>query len=257
MIELEGICAGYDGREVLRDVSLSVNSGELVALIGPNGCGKSTLIKTAAGQMPPVRGCVRLDGRALDSLGRREAAKRLSYLAQSREASGMTVGELVLSGRYPYAAWPCRYSDADREIARQAMHRMGVYDMRARLLSDISGGERQKARVAMALAQQAGTLLMDEPTTFLDIRHRIELMRLLRTLCREGCAALTVLHDMELALEYSDRVAVMSEGALLACGAPGDRALDAAIERAFGVRVERLRDARGKVRYAFSATEGD
>ena len=182
MMELCHITAGYGGPPVLRDVSLAFEPGKVTVLAGPNGCGKSTLLRVAARLMAPERGEVRIEGQDVSRLSAKQFARLAALLPQSRPLPGITAGSLVLHGRFPYLGYPRRYSREDREAARQAMERTGVAGLEGVPMAHLSGGQRQKVYLAMALAQDTPVLLLDEPTTFLDIAHQLELAETARTL---------------------------------------------------------------------------
>lgn len=231
MLKLEGICAGYGKTPVLTDISLDFPAGTVTAILGPNGSGKSTLLKAAAGLLPISGGRV---------LGDDDRAKNIAYLAQSRSVPEMTAEQLVLHGRFPWLSWPRRYRREDLAIARRAMERLGIADCAGRMLGELSGGTRQKCWLAMALAQEAQTLLLDEPTSYLDIGCQLELMALCRALASEGRAVAVVLHDLPLALGSADRVAVLDRGRLLALDTPDRVHASGLLDRTFGVRVLKL-----------------
>lgn len=237
MIELQDIFAGYGAEQVLRGLSLRVPKGRLVSLVGPNGSGKSTLIKAVLGLVAPSAGEILLDGQPVSSLGRQELARRVAYLAQGRSAADMTVGQLALHGRFPHLRYPRRYGERDREIARSALRQMGIESLAERPLASLSGGMQQKAYIAMALAQDADYILLDEPTTYLDVSRQLELMNTLRALADAGKGVLAVLHDLPLAFTFSDRVAVLQDGRIALCGAPGELAGREEIRRLFGVSL--------------------
>lgn len=246
MLELRGIKGGYPGKEVLTGVDLTLRDGELLALVGPNGCGKSTLLKAALGLLPRREGLVLADGLELSTP--RELARRVAYLPQSRNIPDVPVGRLALEGRFPYLSYPRRYSRSDHAAAESALRRMGLWELRETPLRELSGGTRQKAYIAMALAQDANTLLMDEPTTFLDVAHQLRLMEILRGLRSEGKAVLAVLHDLPLAFAHADRLAVMDMGRVVDTGSPQEVFRRGSAERVFGVKLTRV-VADGNARY--------
>lgn len=239
MIELRGLTVGYAGRPVLREVSMAFSPGQVTALLGPNGCGKSTLMKTALGLMPRLGGEILYDGVALERLTPRQVARKAAYLAQSREIPSITARRMVLHGRFPYLRYPRRYRAEDLEIARRALEWAGAGDLADRPVQELSGGQRQKVYLAMALAQETETVFMDEPTTYLDVRHQLEVMAVSRRLADMGRAVVLVLHDLSLALREADRLAVLSEGALRRLGTPEEIFGSGELDRAFGVTVRR------------------
>ena len=237
MLDIRRLTVGYGKREVLRDLSLDFPKGTVTALLGPNGSGKSTLLKAAAGLLPRRAGEVLLDGRDTTALGMREVAKRMAYLSQGQETPDMTVARLVLHGRFPYLTYPGSYTREDRAAAAAAMARVGISDLGDTPLSTLSGGMRQTAYLAMALAREASFVLLDEPTTYLDVGHQVSFMRLLRDIAAEGRVVVAVMHDLPLALTYADRVAVLKDGALRATGLPCEILQSGVIEEVFGIAV--------------------
>ena len=252
MMELCHITAGYGGPPVLRDVSLAFEPGKVTVLAGPNGCGKSTLLRVAARLMAPERGEVRIEGQDVSRLSAKQFARLAALLPQSRPLPGITAGSLVLHGRFPYLGYPRRYGPADRAAARSAMERAGVLELAERNVARLSGGQRQKVYLAMALAQDTPVLLLDEPTTFLDIGCQLELARLMRETAAEGKAVVMVLHDLNLALGCAHRVAVMEEGRLRAWGTPAEIYAGGALEQVFGVKVHRTELEDGTEQYLFT-----
>lgn len=239
MIELIGLCAGYDGSPILRDICLTFPRGQVTVLLGPNGCGKSTLLKALLGMAQVQAGQIRVDGRLLESYDPQTLARRISYLPQTRRVPDMTVEQLVLHGRFPYLRYPRRYRPEDRAIAREAMEQAGIAGLAGTPVTRLSGGTRQKAYIAMTLAQNTQTLLLDEPNTYLDIAHQLQLMTLCRDLAAKGKAVVLVLHDLELAMEYAHRIALFHSGTLLAEGTPDEIFESGALDQAFGVKVSR------------------
>ncbi len=245
MLELKNVSAGYPGRTVLRNVSLDACPGRVLALLGPNGCGKSTLIRTAAGLQPALSGEILLDGKPLRDYSSRQAAQRIAYLPQSRAVPGITARRMVLHGRFPYLSYPRRYRQEDYAAVDQALFQADAAELADCLLPELSGGQRQKVYLAMALAQETETILMDEPTTYLDVRHQMETLGLSRRLAAEGRAVVLVLHDICLALEMADEIAVLGEGRLLALGGPEDIYRSKVLERVMRVCLSRAASPRG------------
>lgn len=235
MLELSDLTVGYGQTPVLKNVSLAFCEGTLTAVIGPNGCGKSTLFKTSLGLLPPLSGNVLLDGQPIAAMRRTEVARHISYLAQSKNTPEMTVRQAVLHGRFPYLSYPRFYREGDRAIAHAAMEKMGILPYADAPLSLLSGGEKQNAYIAMALAQDTQTLLLDEPTSFLDVRHAHTLLKTLKELAEEGRAVALVMHDLPLAFSFADRVAILSDGGLLICDTPERVLSSGAVREAFGV----------------------
>ena len=244
MLEIRNLSAGYPGNPVLRDVTLSIPQGAVTVIVGPNGCGKSTLLKALAGILPAT-GSVTLKGEQLLSLDSRELAKRVAFLPQSRPVPEITVDSLVLHGRFPYLSYPRRYRQEDRAIARGAMEKMGVSHLADRSLTTLSGGQRQKVYIAMALAQNTPVVLLDEPNSFLDIRHQLQLTQQAKALAAEGKTVVLVLHDLSMAMDCADSLAVFSGGRCLFQGSPEDAFLSGCLETSFGVKPRRAKTPDG------------
>ena len=201
MLEFRELRAAYDGVETLHGVSAHLAPGKLTAIIGPNGCGKSTLMKCAVGLMKPSGGEILLNGQPLSVIPEKERARHLSYMPQSRIAPDISVRHLVTHGRYPHLKWGQSLRREDREIVQAAIERVKLGALVNRPVSRLSGGERQRAYLAMMLAQQTAVMLLDEPTAYLDLSSQFALMELLRALCGEGRSVILVLHELALALE--------------------------------------------------------
>ena len=241
MIELQSLSAGYGGASVLQDISLTVPAGQLLILVGPNGCGKSTLLKALAGLLPPMEGRILLNGQDAAALTSRQRAQTVAYLPQSRPLPELTALQLVLHGRFPYLGYPRRYKSADWDLARQALEIMDAADLAERSLSSLSGGQRQKVYLAMLLAQDTPVVLLDEPTTFLDVSHQLQLLEQARKLADGGKTVLAVLHDLPLAMETADRLAVLSHGRLAAVGDPETVYQSGCLDAIFRVGLRRFR----------------
>jgi iron complex transport system ATP-binding protein len=236
-LETRRIAAGYAARLVLRELDLTIGSGEVVALIGPNGSGKTTLLRALGRLLRPRTGVVLLDGRPLAEWPTRALARDLALLPQGPTLTNdLSVEELVWMGRSPHQGLLGLPSAADREAVAWAMRETGVKDLAARAVSSLSGGERQRAWLAMALAQQPRVLLLDEPTTFLDMAHQLEVLDLVHYLNRaHGLTVVLVLHDLNQAARYADRVVVLRDGAVYCQGAPAEVVTPAMLREVFGV----------------------
>lgn len=244
MLEIQNLSAGYPGNPVLHDISLTLADGSVTIIVGPNGCGKSTLLKALAGILP-ADGCAVLDGQQLLTLPPRELAQKIAFLPQNRPVPEISVKNLVLHGRFPYLSYPRRYRQEDQKIAQAAMEKMGVAELADRSLTSLSGGQRQKVYIAMALAQDTPVVLLDEPNSFLDIAHQLQLMAQAKALAVEGKTVVLVLHDLSLALEHADSLAVFSEGKCLFQGSPEMAFLSGCLDSAFGVKVHRVQTPEG------------
>ena len=239
MIELSHLSAGYQGRPVVEDVSFSFAPGKVTVLLGPNGCGKTTLLKTALGLLAPLGGRVLYDGAGLDTLTPAEAARKAAYMPQNRHVPRIEARRIALHGRFPYLSFPRQYRPEDYAAADAALEAAGAADLAGRMMDTLSGGQRQKVYLAMALAQQAPTILMDEPTTWLDPKHQLEVMATARRLAAEGRAVGLVSHELSLALRTADQVALLAGGKLAAFGTPEQVYQSGALEEAFGVKIGR------------------
>lgn len=222
-LRAEAVTLKYETRVISRDLTLSIPDGAFTAIVGPNACGKSTLLRALARLLPPEKGRVVLDGKAISELPSREVARRLGLLPQSPSSpDGITVADLVARGRFPHQSLLRQWSPEDASAVEAAMAATGVGDLAARPVSDLSGGQRQRVWIAMVLAQETPILLLDEPTTYLDIVHQVDLLELLARLNAEGRTVVTVLHELNLAFRYASHVIAMREGGVVAEGAPGE-----------------------------------
>jgi len=245
MLELKSLSAGYPGRDVLRDVDLNFAPGRVTVLLGPNGCGKSTLLRAACGLLPVSGGEVLLDGIPLTDYRPQQIAQKIAYLPQSRSVPNITARRMVLHGRFPYLSYPRRYRREDYEAADRALEQVDALEIANRSVAELSGGQRQKVYLAMALAQDTETILMDEPTTYLDIRHQMEVMALARTLAQQGKAVVLVLHDLCLAMEIADEIVVLWDGRLQQAGTPEEVFASGVLNRVMGIALSRTRTEEG------------
>ncbi len=222
-IDAQGLQFSYGRELVIDDVSLTLAPGEMLGVIGPNGSGKSTLLRLLSGVLQPAGGKVRLQGRALSTFSRRELGQAIAVVPQDTVIEfPFSVTEVVLMGRSPHLGGFAFEGDRDLAVARAAMQRTGVLHLAQRSIHELSGGERQRVILARALAQEAPIMLLDEPGAFLDIRHEVEIYDLLDDLRHEGRSILTVLHDLNLAALYCDRVALLKAGRLVRLGPPSE-----------------------------------
>ena len=248
MLEIQNLTVGYGGEPVLEDISLAIPRGKVTVIAGPNGCGKSTLLKAIAGILP-AKGSIRLGGQELLTLSPQDLAQRIAYLPQNRQVPEITAKRLVLHGRFPYLSYPRRYSRRDEEIARQAMEALGIWDLADRNLAGLSGGQRQKVYIAMALAQDTPVVLLDEPNTFLDIAHQMQMMEQAKLLASEGKTVVLVLHDLAMALEHGDFLAVLSRGSVPVRGSAEEVYRSGKLKEAFGVEVKKIQTPDGEKYY--------
>ena len=245
MIQLEHISAGYGGPLVVQDVSLDLNPGEVLVLLGPNGCGKSTLLKVIAGLQPPAGGQVLVDGQPAGRPYPAAAGPEGHLSAPVPERPQLTAYRMVLHGRFPYLSYPRRYRPEDHAAARRALEQADAWELARLPVQTLSGGQRQKVYLAMALAQDTQTILMDEPTTYLDIQHQLDLLAFSQALAREGRAVVLVLHDLCLALRFAHRGAVLSEGRLLQTGTPEELFSSGILAETFRTPLNRIRTEGG------------
>lgn len=253
MLDCVNLSTGYGKRTISEQINLSVEEGELFALIGPNGCGKTTLLKTMVGLLPPIGGSVALNGSDLTTVPPRVLARQRAYLPQLREVPDISVEALVGHGRFPYLGFSRQMTAHDRSQLEIAMELTGVSQWRHQPISTLSGGQRQRVYLAMTVAQDTPLLLWDEPATYLDVNNRLELMDLARRLNAAGKTIVMTLHDLSDALTLSHRVCLMDrQGAIAAFGAPDEVYASGALDRVFGVQSERVTVRSGQISYVFT-----
>ena len=228
VLEFQNLSVGYGSKVVLANLTQQVFAGQFVCLLGPNGAGKTTLLRTLAGLQPALSGEIRLGGRVYESLDSNEIARELAAVLTDRPSVQLlTALELVCLGRHPHTGFLGRLGQEDLRQARLAMEMVGAWDLAGRFLDQLSDGERQKLMLARALAQQPRLILLDEPTMHLDVKHRLEVMSILRALCREqGISVVASLHDVDLAVRLADVAALVHQGGISAWGPP-EQTLDA------------------------------
>jgi iron complex transport system ATP-binding protein len=239
MITVEKIHVRYDGRDVLADVSVHLSRGEIIALVGPNGAGKTSLIRAINGSVPLSAGEIRLNGASIRGLSRRQIAREIAVVAQENETKfPVTVLEFVLAGRFVHGGAFGWETEEDIVIARNALRECDLSDFAERLMNELSGGERQRVVLARAVATEARTLLLDEPTANLDLRHQAMMFRLVRHSCKtRGASAIVITHDLNLAAEFADRVILLNKGNIVAIGPPSSVLTMQNISGVFGVDV--------------------
>ncbi len=233
----ERLTLGYGDRKVVRDLTVTVPTGRVTVVVGANACGKSTLLRGLARLLAPSDGAVLLDGKDITSLATRDVARVLGLLPQSPIApEGITVADLVGRGRYPHQGWFRQWTPDDDAAVADALAQTGVLDLAGRSVDELSGGQRQRVWIAMALAQRTDLLLLDEPTTFLDVAHQVEVLDLLADLNRDlGRTIVMVLHDLNLAARYADHLVAMKDGRIVAEGAPADVVTEETVAEVFGL----------------------
>jgi iron complex transport system ATP-binding protein len=240
----EHVRLAYDERVVVDDLDLELTDGSFTAIVGPNGCGKSTLLRALGRLMRPTSGQVLLDGRAIARTPTREVAKVLGLLPQAPIApEGLTVADLVARGRHPHQSWLRQWSRDDEAVVAEALAWTDMAELADRPVDSLSGGQRQRAWISMALAQGTDLLLLDEPTTYLDLSHQIDVLELVGRLHAErGRTVVVVLHDLNLAARYAQRLVAMKDGALVASGTPDAVLTEELLARVFGLEARVLPD---------------
>lgn len=244
LLEARDLTVGYGALPVLQALGLSIPQGQVTTIIGPNACGKSTLLRVLGRLLKPSGGQVLLDGKAIHRQPTRQVARKLGLLPQTPIApEGMSVEELIGRGRTPYQTALRQWSQEDAEAVAAALDQTDLTKDRHRAVDDLSGGQRQRAWIAMVLAQKTPLLLLDEPTTYLDLRHQIEVLSLIRKLNREvGKTVVMVLHDINLAARFSDHLAAIKDGQIMRQGAPEDVVDTALIDTVFGLQSTIIRN---------------
>ncbi|OAN36330.1 ABC transporter [Chloroflexus islandicus] len=236
----------YDHSVIINSMDIAIPAGQITALVGPNGCGKSTLLRGLARLLRPRHGVALLDGRSIHHLPTRELAKRLGILPQSPVApEGLTVRELVAQGRYPHQSWFQQWSTDDETAVQRALELTGMVELAERPVDALSGGQRQRAWIAMTLAQATPVILLDEPTTFLDLAHQVEVLQLLERLNRaEGRTIVMVVHDLNHATRYAHHLIALKAGAVVAAGPPAAIVTPELLRMVFGVEAAVVPDPR-------------
>ncbi|MEO9338883.1 ABC transporter ATP-binding protein [Mesorhizobium sp. SB112] len=239
ILETRAASIGYGDKLILRNLDFSVPEASFTVLLGPNGCGKSTLLRALAGMIRPQQGTVLINGRSISTFPRKELAQRIGLLSQNQLApEGMTVMDLVRQGRYPHRTLFGRWTKEDDEACEEALAVTDTTHLAGDKFDTLSGGQRQRAWIAMTLAQRTGVLLLDEPTTFLDLSHQIDTLRLTRKLVRErGVTVVAVLHDLNQAARYADNLVLLKYGAIISEGSPADVLTPETVKRVFDVDV--------------------
>ena len=239
-LEAKGIDFSYYNGSILKEIDLQLWQGELVGLIGPNGSGKTTLIRVLSGLISPKRGSVRLDGEVLTHFNRRQIARRIAVVPQELTVPfAFTVQEMVMLGRSPHVRPLAGASAHDRQVVEQKMTLTDTLELASRPFNELSGGEKQRVIIAMALAQEAEILLLDEPTVHLDISHQVEILELIKRLNRQqGLTVLAIIHDLNLAALYFDRLLLLNSGRIVASGTPGQVLCEERIRQVFQTNVQ-------------------
>jgi iron complex transport system ATP-binding protein len=253
MIRLKGIIAGYKGIEVIKNINISFEKGSITGIIGKNGCGKSTLLKTASGLLKPFSGDVTLNGESICNMPGKELAREMSFLPQMRNVPAISVYNLVMHGRFPYLGFSRIPQHEDKAIVEYALEKLGIERYRDKYLNELSGGERQKVYIAMVLAQDTEYIFLDEPTTFLDINHQLEILDIVNELKKMGKAVIMAIHDLNSALTCSDKICLMDRGQVVIFDTPGKVYNSGEIERVFHVKCDEvIMEEEGQMQYVFS-----
>lgn len=236
-LKTEGLTLGYGERIVISDLSLALPDGKVTTILGPNGCGKSTLLRALARLVRPLKGSVRLDGENVLALDTRALARRVAILPQApRAPEGITIADLVKRGRTPWRRLLAPWSQVDADACARALQSVGLTELADRPLDELSGGQRQRAWIALVLAQDTPCLLLDEPTTWLDLTHQLEVLALLQARNRQhGATVITVLHDLNLAARFSDHLVLLGPAGLVATGTPQAVLTENNLKTAFGL----------------------
>ncbi|MBM7367709.1 iron complex transport system ATP-binding protein [Gordonia hydrophobica] len=233
-LRADGVTLGYDSTPIIADLTTAIPDGSFTVIIGPNACGKSTLLRGLSRLLAPTEGSVVLDGKEITARSAKDVARRLGLLPQSAIApDGITVADLVARGRYVHQGLLRQWSPDDEAAVGEALDATGTRALAPRRVDELSGGQRQRVWVAMVLAQQTDLLLLDEPTTFLDIAHQVELMELFAALNRRGRTIVAVLHDLNQAARYADHIIAMRDGRIVAHGAPADVVTSSRVEEIY------------------------
>jgi iron complex transport system ATP-binding protein len=246
VLTTEQLTLAYDAATIIQDLAITIPSGQITALVGPNGCGKSTLLRGLARLLTPRSGSVLLDGRAIQRIPTRELAKQLGILPQGPVApEGLTVRELVAQGRYPHQSWFQQWATDDEQAVAKALTITGMAELADRPVDALSGGQRQRAWIAMTLAQETQIILLDEPTTFLDLSHQIEVLHLLEQLNRaEGRTIVMVVHDLNHATRHAQHIMALRAGQVVAAGPPTEVVTPELLRNVFGVEADIIPDPR-------------
>ena len=247
-LSANNLTIAYDKNIIINNLEIDIPEGKITSIIGPNGCGKSTLLKAVGRILKPERGSVYLDGLDIYTLNTKEVAKKMSILPQSPKApSGITVGELVSYGRFPHQHGLKKLTVEDKKIIQWAMDITKLSEYEVTLVDNLSGGQRQRVWIAMALAQQTDIILLDEPTTYLDLAYQLEILELLYRLNKEqGCTIAMVLHDLNLASRFSDYIIAMRSGKIIEYGTPDEVICEDVLKKTFNINADIIKDSTSK-----------
>ncbi|AOH53829.1 ABC transporter [Peribacillus muralis] len=240
VINTQSLSLGYGDKLIINDMDLEIPKGEITVFIGANGCGKSTLLRSVARLLKPQGGSIALEGKEISSMSSKEVARKMAILPQSPTApEGLTVYQLVKQGRYPYQSWLKQWSAEDEEQVQKAIEATNLSELKDRAVDELSGGQRQRAWIAMTLAQDTDIILLDEPTTYLDMTHQIEILDLLYDLNElENRTIVMVLHDLNLACRYADNLVAVKDGSIHAEGRPEEIITPGLVREVFGMECQ-------------------
>jgi len=242
-LETKSLTLNYGDANIIENLNLSIPMNEITVLIGANGCGKSTLLRSIARLLKPKQGTVLLDGQDVFKLSTKQVAKKLAILPQSPVApEGLTVLQLVKQGRYPHQSWRKQWTEEDEEIVLNALQATGVDQLRDKPVDELSGGQRQRAWIAMTLAQDTDIILLDEPTTYLDLTHQIEILDLLFELNKQNRTIVMVLHDINLACRYADHIITVRDRGVYQQGKPEEIMTTALVKHVFDLECQMTHD---------------
>ncbi len=246
MIKTQSMTLGYHNKKIVHNVDLHIEKGKITTIVGPNGCGKSTVLKGISRLLNPIDGEVYLDDQRIGELTSKRIAKKIAILPQIRKApEDIRVRDLVALGRYPHLNWRGKLNQKDQEMIEWALEKTTMVDYADRRMDQLSGGEAQRAWIAMALAQKTEMIILDEPTTFLDLSHQLEVLELLAELNqKEGLSILMVLHDLNQAIRFSDQIYVMNQGRVICGGSPDEVVNQSILRETFSVNADFYPDQR-------------
>lgn len=253
MISLKDVIAGYRGIEIIKNIDIFFEKGSITSIIGKNGCGKTTLIKTASWLLKPYSGNIMLDGESICNIPDKKLARKISFLPQIRIAPNISVYNLVMHGRFPYLGFSRIPHDEDKAIVENALEKLGLKKYRNKNVKELSGGERQKVYLAMVLAQDTDCIFLYEPTTYLDINHQLEILDIIKELKNMGKAVIMAIHDLNSALTYCDKVCLLDKGEIVIFDTPEAVYNSREIERVFRVKCDEIHlEEKDQSQYIFS-----
>lgn len=240
MIKLNYITAGYNHVEIIKNINITFEEESITTIVGKNGCGKTTLLKTAANLLKPYRGEITINGKEISTIPRKELAKKVGFLPQNRTVPNITVYNFVMHGRYPHLGFPRVPEEKDKEIVNNAIENMRLEEYMDKNMRELSGGQRQKVYLAMVLAQDTDIIFLDEPTTYLDINHQLEILEIVKKLKKMKKTIIMVLHDLSNALSYSDQICLMDHGEIVIHDTPQAVFDSKGINKIFKVNAEQV-----------------